>query len=149
MKMDRIKKHIYLLQYLSTLDNCAQRRKVIESATAEQIITLSEIAYNILEGVFELSDSELSVLQRYKHILRKLASRQILTGDKKCAILRNSVAIKHLLQVFFNHCSDGGGRSSQTDFTATNTISATDSESGNDERNEETDISTDETTVSH
>lgn len=73
--MDRVKRNVHFLRYLSTLVNCAQRIKLLETASEDQITVLSEIGYNILGGVFELTDSELSMLKRYKHVIRNLASR--------------------------------------------------------------------------
>lgn len=108
--MDRVKRNIYFLRYLSTLANSVQRKALLETASADQITAVAEIAYNILGGVFELTDSELSSLQRYKCVIRKLASRYFRTDEKRSVSLRNSVAAKHLLTVITEPCimdSDG------------------------------------------
>ena len=73
--MDRVKRNVYFLRYLSTAVSCAQRQSLIETASVDQIVALAEIAYNILGGVFDLTASELSSLQRYKSLIRKLASK--------------------------------------------------------------------------
>lgn len=101
--MDRVKKHLYFLRYLSTLVSCVQRKRLLETASENQIIVLSEIAYNILEGVFKLNDTEFSMLQRYKNVVRKLASREFQVDEKRTAVVKDSIAVKHLLTVFFSH----------------------------------------------
>ena len=78
---------------------------MLETASADQITTLAEIAYTILGRVFELTDSELSSLQRYKSVIRKLASRTFRLDENKAALLGKPIAVKQLLVVFFNHNS--------------------------------------------
>ena len=72
--MDRVKRHLYFLRYISSIVNSNQRRYLLEKASVDEITTLSEIAYNILGGVFTLSESELMALQRHKLVLRTLAA---------------------------------------------------------------------------
>lgn len=130
--MDRVKRNIYFLRYLSTLVNSVQRKSLLETASADQVTAIAEIAYNITGGVFELTDTELSCLERYKCVIRKLASRHFPLNEKKSALLRNSVAAKHLLTVFFNHNSAvnyGLGRDQATDSYTSDTVPTTDSES--------------------
>ena len=40
------------------------------------------------------------ILQRYRSVLRKLASKHFRTDEKKTALLGQSIAVKHLLAVF-------------------------------------------------
>ena len=101
--MDRVKKHLYFLRYLSTLVSCVQRKRLLETASENQIIVLSEIAYNILEGVFKLNDTEFSMLQRYKNVVRTLASRELQVDEKRTTVVKDSIAVMHLLTVFFSH----------------------------------------------
>ena len=130
--MDRVKRNIYFLRYLSTLANSVQRKALLETASADQITAVAEIAYNILGGVFELTDSELSSLQRYKCVIRKLASRHFRTDEKRSVSLRNSVAAKHLLTVFFSHNRTlhyGLGRDQTTDSYTSDAVPTAYSES--------------------
>jgi hypothetical protein len=103
--MDRIWKHLHLLRYLSTSDNVLIRKKIIEAATTEQIITICEISCNILEGVFELSHEELEQLVRYKKVYRKLCEKTVNFSEKRAVLLKQSASIKRLLHVFFSHWS--------------------------------------------
>ena len=81
--MDRVKRNSHFLRYLGSIQSSAQRRSLLESASVDQISSLAEIAYNILSGVFELTDPELSSLRRYKSVLRKVASREIRLVEKR------------------------------------------------------------------
>ena len=109
-----------------------QRRYLLEKASVDEITTLSEIAYNILGGVFALSESELTALQRHKTVLRTLAAKHFQVSEKRAALVKSSVAVKHLLTVFFRHYqySDNGGRgSSENNSDSTNSVPAACSES--------------------
>lgn len=79
--------------------------------------------------MFELSEPEFDSLFRYRHTLRKLASKQVLIYEKKTALLKNTVCVKRLLQVFFGHykvvAHDGRRGSPKTDFITTDPVSAT------------------------
>ena len=98
--MDRVKRYIYFLRCLSSVGSSVQRKSLLETASTDQITALAEIAYNILGGVFALTVSELSSLQHYKSVLRKLASKQFGLSEKKSALLEKSIAVKQLLTVF-------------------------------------------------
>jgi hypothetical protein len=101
--MEKLWKHLHLLRYLSSSDNGVIRRRIIESATSEQLTVFSEISLNILRGIFDLSDQELSVLERNKTVLRKLADKNVDINEKRRHLLKRSICLKHLLSVFFEY----------------------------------------------
>ena len=130
--MDRVKRNSYFLRYLGSVQSSAQRKSLLESASADQITSLAEIAYNILGGVFELANFELISLRRYKNVLRKLASKQLRHWEKRNALLENSIAVKHLLTVFFAHyksCENGFGRDTAIGSNTSDSVSTTGSDS--------------------
>ena len=130
--MDRVKRNSHFLRYLGSIQSSAQRRSLLESASVDQISSLAEIAYNILSGVFELTDPELSSLRRYKSVLRKVASSEIRPVEKRSVLVENSIAVKHLLAVFFTHIrklEDGFRRDSTTYSNTSEPIQTVDSES--------------------
>ena len=134
--MDRVKRNIYFLRYLSTLVNSVQRKSLLETASADQITALAEIAYNILGGIYELTDSELSSL------IRKLASRHFQVDEKRTALLGNTIAVKHLLTVFFNHNGPlkyGLRRYQTANRYTSDTVPTADSESEEDDDNNNND----------
>ena len=115
---------------------------MLETASADQITTLAEIAYNILGEVFELTDSELSSLQRYKSVIRKLASRTFRLDEKKAALLGKPIAVKQLLVVFFSHNSaikNGFGRCQETGSNTANAVPAAYTESDEDDDDDDGD----------
>lgn len=131
--MDKIRKNLHLLRYLRASENSIQRKRLIESATRDQIATFSEISLNILNGVFEISDQELSSLERYKFIYRKLADRRVNDIDKRRSLLRHSVSLKNLLTVFFNHWSEiqsNGRKHQEINSYSTKSVQSVNSESG-------------------
>ena len=135
--MDRVRRNNIFLRYLVSITSSGQRKSLLETASADQITALAEIAYNILSGVFELTNSELTSLQRYRSVLRKLASKHFRTDEKKTALLGQSIAVKHLLAVFFSHntaLGDGFRRDQAADSNTPDTVPAVNSESeGNDD----------------
>lgn len=130
--MDRVKKHFVFLRYISSVSSCAHRRHLLEAASASEITALSEIAFNILGGVFSLTESELSALQRHKKVLRTLAAKHFRVSEKREAIVTKSIAVRHLLTVFFRHylhSKHERERSTETDSDSTDSVPAAYSES--------------------
>ena len=72
--MNRIDTHVYFLRYLS-VTNSYQRRHLLQTAIAEQLHVLYEIAFNVLQGNISLTDEDSSILYQHRNVLRKLTSK--------------------------------------------------------------------------
>ena len=60
-----------------------QRRALLATANKQQIIALVEVAYNILYGNTELTDSDKQSLKRYRRHIRLLVSRGTKLTEKR------------------------------------------------------------------
>ena len=78
---DRIRQNI---DFLSVLAKCnkKQRTALLEHCDIELILTLSEIAVNVLKGVVKLTPSQKAKLNRFKKHLRTLSERQVAIKHK-------------------------------------------------------------------
>lgn len=74
-----------------------KRKKLIEKATADNILALEEIAHNILKGNFRLTDQVKEKLKRYKSAIRKLIKLKASLKLKKILIGRNSGFLPHII----------------------------------------------------
>jgi hypothetical protein len=79
---ERVRRNI---DFLSVLAKCnkKQRKALIEHCDSDLIVTLSEIAINVLKGVVKLSPAQKAKLHRFKKHLRSLATRQTPIKHKK------------------------------------------------------------------
>ena len=73
------------IDFLSVLAKCnkKQRTALLEHCDKELILTLSEIAVNVLKGVVKLTPSQKAKLNRFKKHLRTLAERQVAIKHKR------------------------------------------------------------------
>lgn len=56
--------------------NSKQQKQIISSADKDTILSICEIALNILHGNVDLSDSQKQKLYKYRQYLRKLSSKK-------------------------------------------------------------------------
>ena len=79
-----------------------QRRNLLQTATAEQLNALYEIALNVLHGNISLTSEDYTKLYKHKNVLRKLALKEIDKYTKRQLLGKYSCAIKDLLTIFFH-----------------------------------------------
>lgn len=82
MKSKLLKRNIPFLQRIATAAP-AERKKLIENATDEEMTVLTEIAMNITKGHFPVTDKHFHRLKKHKHVIRKLASPTLPHEAKK------------------------------------------------------------------
>lgn len=78
-----------------------QRRHLLQTATAEQLNTLYEIAFNILQGNISLTDEDYAILYKYRNVFWKLSLKEVDRFTKKQLLGKHSCAIRDLMQFFF------------------------------------------------
>ena len=71
----RIKKHLPLLKLLKKA-NQEERRALIENASDDFILTLTECVVNLLKGNVECSHTSRTKLKRSAPVLREIANRK-------------------------------------------------------------------------
>jgi hypothetical protein len=74
-----------------------KRKIAIDKATTDEITAIAEIAYNILEGNFEISKEAKEKLLRHKTVIRELAQKNISNRRKKKLISNQCRILPHLL----------------------------------------------------
>ena len=81
-RSDRLRQNI---DFLSVLAKCNKKQRIalLEHCDKELILTLSEIAVNVLKGVVKLTPSQRAKLNRFKKHLRTLATRQVSIKHKR------------------------------------------------------------------
>ena len=84
---ERVRRNIDFLTVL-TKCNKKQRKALLEHCDKELILTISEIAINVLKGIVKLSSSQKARLHRFKKQLRTLADRQVSLKHKKRYIVQ-------------------------------------------------------------
>ena len=102
--MNRIESHVYFLRYLSVATSY-QRRHLLQTATAEQLNILYEIAFNILQGNISLTDEDYTILYKHRNVFRKLSLKEVDHFTKKQLLGKHSCAIRDLMQIFFHYYS--------------------------------------------
>lgn len=73
------------LDFLTVLTKCnkKQRKSLLEHCDKDLLLTLSEIAINVLKGIVKLSPAQKARLRRFRKQLRTLANRQVSLKHKK------------------------------------------------------------------
>lgn len=86
--------------FLTFLYTCAprQRKSLVEHATNEQILALSQIALNILRGNVQITKAYKRKLKQYKEVIRSLASRRVSISRKRETLLKHHGLIPLLIK---------------------------------------------------
>ena len=93
--MKRLIQHIPVLQYIRTL-NSLEQKKLLLNAPKQLLITLSEIALNLIQRNISLTGTQISKLKKFeKEIVQLSAKKHSLNKRKK--ILRKGTFFKSLL----------------------------------------------------
>jgi len=85
---ERVKRNIDFLTVLAKC-NKKQRKALLEHCDKDLILTLSEIAINVLKGIVNLTSAQKAKLRRYRKQLRALADRQLPLKHKKRHLLQS------------------------------------------------------------
>ena len=85
--------------FLKTLQKCNDqtRKKLIESATPDQIRALTEIAMNIVCGNFPIAEHKFKKLSLHKDSIRKLSKRTLSHKKKKHLLLQKGGFLPFLI----------------------------------------------------
>lgn len=94
------------------------RKKLINSATPDEIRSLSEIAHNVTTGNFTIPDKKITKLSKYKQAIRKLSRRTLCHKKKKQFLIQEGGFLPFLISPVLSTLGAIGGRiiSSQLGF---------------------------------
>ena len=74
-------------------------KEIVKHLSNKHIRDLSSASYNILKGVLELSDRELSQAKKFKHLYKRLSSKKIKLSDKRAILVDNTQFLKSLMKL--------------------------------------------------
>ena len=90
--MARLQEHATFLRLLAN-SKSAMQRKLITTATKDQIDTLSEIALNLLKGTIPIQPHQFAKLKQNAKKLRRLASR-VMSAKRRKMLTRKGDFLK-------------------------------------------------------
>jgi hypothetical protein len=76
-------KNFNFLKKITKTRSNKKRKNYLDSATSDELLSLVEIASNILNSNFILTNKQKSKLTPYAELIRKLARRRSVKGTKK------------------------------------------------------------------
>ena len=101
-----VKTELPFLQLLGTSKSKAQTIGLLRTMTKQQLYALSEIAYNLLEGVIPVTPAYKKKLARHKKFIRLLASKQIGFQKKKTESEKNRLRVQTLVKATYTYLAE-------------------------------------------
>ena len=101
--MSRVDDNIHFLRFIASTPTVKQRQCVLRTASKEQILALTEIVLNLLNGNIDVSDDTLKILKAYRKHLRKVGAekkKKISWNKRKESAVKAAKAISMLLKDF-------------------------------------------------
>ena len=95
--MNRILTHISLLEYMSKLTS-QQQKSLISGAPKELILTLAEIALNILEKNFPLTKEQIHRLKKFEKPIVSLTQKKHSLTKRREILRGNGAFLKTFIQ---------------------------------------------------
>lgn len=86
---ERIRRNLSLLQALYKATP-AQRKIIIQSASTDFILTLCEIAFNVIKGKIPLTKAQYQKLKKKKSGIKLIADKKICLTKKKKKLINQS-----------------------------------------------------------
>ena len=80
---ERVLKNYNFLKKLGKTSSAKLRKKIIQNATCDELLSLTEISANILSGNFDLTRRQRNKLQPFANFIRKLARARSECGARK------------------------------------------------------------------
>ena len=93
-----LKKHWTFLQLLLESESSKQKKALLDTITRGQIIALSEIAHNLIQGTIPISTQTLNRLRKHRSLIELLGDKKTSVYTKKQAIRRRPSGILSLLK---------------------------------------------------
>ena len=96
MSTARLKRNFDFLKVLQKASP-KQRKALLENSSGDLILCIAEVVQNILLGNVKLSKAQKSKLQKYKSVLRTVASKKTKTTNKKKLLVQKGGFLSALL----------------------------------------------------
>jgi hypothetical protein len=101
----RVLAHWKVIQLLSTNLSSSELRSIIVELSLNQILTICEIAVNILYGNITISPENTTKLKKRKKILFYLADKKNSIKSKKLYIVKHRIVVQELIKSAQKHIS--------------------------------------------
>ena len=83
-----------------------QLKFILKTLTKDQLQTIVEIIYNVVQGLYPVSVADKKKLNRYKSTIRKLFEPRLSRIERK----RTLIKLKNIIPVFLNIYINNGSR---------------------------------------
>lgn len=103
-----INNHTAFLTLTAETPSRGQRKALLNSATKEQVLALSEIAHNLLQGNIQLGVESKSRLRKFKSLYRRLGQIKSSISARKRIICHNYLGIAKLLKIALPYLRKNG-----------------------------------------
>ena len=94
---ERVLRHYDFLRRLARTTSEKKRTQMLHSATEEELLSLVEIALNVLKSHFFISHKQKEKLVPHATAVRKLGSARTAKGARKALLIGNGAAVSPLL----------------------------------------------------
>ena len=96
MSTARLKRNFDLLKVLQKAP-AKQRKAILVNSTGDLILCIAEIIQNILQGNVKINKAQKNKLQKYKSVLRNIASKKTKVAAKKKLLVQKGGFLSALL----------------------------------------------------
>lgn len=95
-----MKKYEALVKYLM---ESKQRKKVISSLSKTQLQVVTEIVFNVIQGVCHLSDNDINTLRRHRAAIRRLTVSKLTLKERRIRLQNISRVLPILLTSYMKY----------------------------------------------
>jgi len=92
----RLKRNLALLRALEQAP-ARQRRALLSTSKSDLVLAIAEIISNVLQGNVKLNKRQRLRLQRYRKLLRQIASKKVKAADKRSLLVQRGGFLSVLL----------------------------------------------------
>ena len=101
--MIRVKRNAYFIQFLLRATE-RQRKFLLKTASKDQVLAVTEIIINLIQGHFNLSSTQRTSLAKYKRGLRKVGRQGGISWTRRRALLRqNTTGVINAIRIIHKH----------------------------------------------
>lgn len=93
-----VKENLYFMNMIAKTPSKRQVQQLLDTITKGQLLSLTEVALNLLEGNIPLSKQHKKRLAKYKHFIRQLGAKDVSLKRKRLALCHRATAVSALLK---------------------------------------------------
>jgi hypothetical protein len=93
-----VRKHASFLRLVLSTTSTLQRKALLDTITNDQLKALTEVSFNLLQGVLTITPSYRTKLKRYKKLVRLIGDKTVSLKQKKELLCRQGRIVALLLK---------------------------------------------------